>query len=226
MRQDWPKAVVFDLDGTLIDSACDIADALNACLGDNGLPQFDEPSVVGMIGGGARVLVERAVAKLDRSEDRVLLDSLHANFVESYAALGAGRSAPFPGVIEVLEQFSRQNILLGVCTNKPAGITAVVLDDLDLSRWFQAIVGETSERPRKPDPAMLYATLTQLGVEPADAVMVGDTPADVGAARNAGVAVVAVGFGYATVPADELGADYVIERMSDLPAAVAQIGRD
>ena len=112
---------------------------------------------------------------------------------------------------------------LGICTNKPAAITERTLAELDLARWFGAVVGETPSLARKPDAAMLLAALDQLGARPEHGVMIGDSAADVGAARAAGVPVIAVSFGYTTTPARELGADAVIDHLSELPAAVARL---
>ena len=219
----WPRAVVFDLDGTLIDSAGDIADVLNICLAEAGMPAFDQPAVATMIGGGARVLAERALVRLGRHLDEALLDRLHHGFARRYEALGAGRSQPFPGAVQVLEALSRDGVGLGICTNKPEEITTRVLDGLDLSRWFGAVIGESPRLPRKPDPAMLLAALAQLGAAAADAVMIGDSAADVGTAKAAGVKVIAVSFGYTTIPARELGADAVVDDYSELPAALARL---
>jgi phosphoglycolate phosphatase len=219
----WPRAVVFDLDGTLIDSAGDIADTLNDCLDDEGIAPFDEPTVVTMIGGGARVLVERALARIHRSDDLALLERLTAKFTNRYAALGAGRSVPFPGAVELLAELTSCGLALGICTNKPEVVTRAVLDELGLARWFGAVVGETRDRPRKPHPAMLVATLEGLSASPVDAVMIGDSAADVGTARAAGVAVIAVSFGYTTTPPAELGADLLINRLADLPTALARL---
>ena len=221
----WPQAVVFDLDGTLIDSAGDIADVLNACLGEAGLAPLDEATVTTMIGGGARVLVERTLARLGRRDDGVLLEQLHAGFERRYRDLGAGRSRVFPGGREVLARLHAEGTGLGICTNKPAGITLRVLEEMDLACWFGAVVGETDALPRKPAPAMLLAALDRLGAPPAAAVMIGDSAADVGTARAAGVPVVAVSFGYTTTPPHELGADLVIDRLSDLPAALSRLRR-
>lgn len=219
----WPRAIVFDLDGTLIDSAGDIADTLNTCLVDEGIAPFDEPTVVTMIGGGARVLVERALVRIDRFDDVALLERLTANFTSRYAALGAGRSKPFPGAVELLAELTACGLALGVCTNKPEVVTRAVLDELDLARWFGAVVGETRDRPRKPHPAMLLATLEGLSASPLDAIMIGDSAADIGTARAAGVPVVAVSFGYTTTPPAELGADLLIDRLADLPTALARL---
>ena len=146
---------MFDLDGTLIDSAGDIADVLNICLAKEGIAAFDEPTVVTMIGGGARVLVERALVQLGRRNDEVLLERLNRGFTERYEALGAGRSKPFPGAVELLAKLADEGVAMGICTNKPAAITARVLDELDLTRWFGTVIGETPHLPRKPAPDMV-----------------------------------------------------------------------
>lgn len=219
----WPRTVVFDLDGTLIDSAGDIADVLNDCLAEDGIAPFDEPAVVTMIGGGAKVLVERALARLGRTDDTVLLDRLYEKFAARYEALGAGRSAPFPGAIDVLASLARRGVGLAICTNKPEEITRRVLDQLDLSRWFGTVVGESPRLPRKPAPDMLLAALERLGARPAESVMVGDSAADIGTAKAAGVRSIAVTFGYTTIPARDLGADRVIERFTELEGAITAL---
>ncbi len=216
----FPRAVVFDLDGTLIDSAGDIADVLNDCLAEHGIAPFDEPAVVTMIGSGAKVLVERALDRLGRRDETDLLDRLYEKFAARYEALGAGRSKPFPGAVELLAQLESAGVGLGICTNKPAAITARVLDQLHLTRWFGAIVGETPLLARKPDKAMLLATLGQLAATPQEAVMIGDSAADIGTAKAAGVRSIAVSFGYTTIPPRELGADAVVDHMNEVPAVL------
>ena len=222
-RRWLPRAVVFDLDGTLIDSAGDIADVLNGCLVDEAIAPFDEPAVVTMIGGGAKMLVERALDRLGRGQDTVLLDRVSDKFARRYEALGAGRSVAFPGATDVLARLKADGVGLAICTNKPEDITRRVLDQLDLTRWFGAIIGESPRLPRKPEPDMLLAALSGLGATPTDAVMVGDSAADIGTAKAAGVRSVAVTFGYTTIPPRELGADAVIERFDELYAALARI---
>ncbi len=219
-RLTWPRAVVFDLDGTLIDSAGDIADVLNDCLAEDDIAPFDEPAVVSMIGGGARVLVERALDRLDRRRDSVLLERLIQKFAARYEALGAGRSRAFPGAEDALAMLHGRGVGLAICTNKPEHITGRVLADLGLGRWFGAVIGESPRLPRKPAPDMLLAALAGLGARPEDAVMIGDSAADIGTAKAAGVASIAVTFGYTTIPPRELGADAVIERFDELEAVL------
>lgn len=222
-RLEWPRAVVFDLDGTLIDSAGDIADVLNECLAEDDIAPFDEPAVATMIGGGARVLVERALDRLGRRQEAELLERLFQKFATRYEALGAGRSRPFPGAVDALAMLHAQGAGLAICTNKPEHITARVLADLGLSRWFGAVIGESPRLPRKPAPDMLLAALEGLGARPEDAVMVGDSAADIGTAKAANVRSIAVTFGYTTIPPRELGADAVIERFDELEAALARL---
>ena len=220
-----PRAVVFDLDGTLIDSAGDIADVLNACLVEQGIAPFDEPAVTAMIGGGARVLVERALRRLGRMDEAVLAERLRVDFERRYGDLGAGRSVVYPGGRELLAELAAREVGLAICTNKPEAITLRTLAELDLARWFGAVVGETAALPRKPHPAMLLAAIERLGSTPNQTVMVGDSAADVGAARGACVPVVAVSFGYTTTPAAALGADALIDHLSELPGALVELRR-
>lgn len=214
--RSWPAAAIFDLDGTLIDSVGDIADVLNACLAEERLATLDEPTVATMVGGGARLLIERALARLAVSVPAAMVDRMHRRFEERYLTLGAGRSTVFPGGRELIAAFRARGVKLAICTNKPAAVTREVLRGLDLAGDFQAVVGETPALPRKPHPAMIEAVLGHLGVHASDAVMIGDTSADIDAAKAAGVATIAVDFGYGTTPATALGADAVASSLSDV----------
>lgn len=222
-RSSWPRAVVFDLDGTLIDSAGDIADVLNDCLAEDSIAAFDEPAVVTMIGGGAKMLVERALVRVGRGDDTALLDRLFDKFAARYEALGAGRSTAYPGAVEVLARLRDDGVGLAICTNKPEDITRRVLEQLDLARWFGAVIGESPRLPRKPAPDMLLAALSGLGATPREAVMIGDSAADIGTAKAAGVKSIAVSFGYTTIPPRDLGADAVIDHFGEFHAALATL---
>ena len=223
MAERWPGAVVFDLDGTLIDSAGDIADALNTALRQSGLEPFSDAEVRLMVGGGARVLVERVLNVRELSGDAALAQRLYANFMEVYQTASVARTTVYDNGRELLGELRRQGIKLAICTNKPAGITEDVLAKLDLRGSFEVVVGGTDSRPKKPHPAMLLAALSALGVDPDHAVMIGDSAADVGAARAANVPVVVVSHGYSPTPANELGADLVIGSLADVPAALRQL---
>lgn len=217
----WPRAVVFDLDGTLIDSVGDIADMLNDSLANAGLQRLNETIVATMVGGGARLLIERALKRLEA--DPGLLDQLQHDFERRYLAIGAGRSKVFPGGRELIAKLKADGVRLGICTNKPEPIALSTIEGLGLSQYFSAVVGETPALPRKPHPAMVLEVLKRLGVGAVDAVMVGDTPADIDSAKAAGVATIAVGFGYGTVAAADLGADAVAAHLSELPALLQQL---
>jgi len=213
----WPQAVVFDLDGTLIDSAGDIADALNAALERSRLAPFSEAEVRLMVGGGARVLIERALAV--RDADAELAERLHADFLEVYRTAAVSRTVIYEHGQQLLAELGELGIKRAICTNKPQGITEDVLGKLGLRSHFEAVIGASDSLPKKPDPAMLRAALGALGVAPRGAVMIGDSGADVVAAHAANVPVIAVSFGYTRVPPQDLGADLVIDSLADaLPA--------
>ncbi len=217
MTMTWPQAVVFDLDGTLVDSAPDIAQSLNFAVSSIGLPPFDLDDVHAMIGGGSRVLLDRAFDKagIDRGDPRK--PEVFDRFMDMYERESAAGRGLYPGAMALLADLGAAGIKRGLCTNKPEPITRVVVEALGISRHFEAVVGARDDIPKKPDPAMLHATFASLGVTAADAVMIGDSHADVGVSRAAGCPIVLVSFGYSKVPARELGADAVVDQLSDVP---------
>jgi phosphoglycolate phosphatase len=211
--EDWPHAVVFDLDGTLIDSAPDIAHALNAALGLRSLPAFSLDEVKAMIGGGVPKLAERAL--LARGVSRLGLLPLAADFVRYYRANLTTHTTLYDGARALLDGLQAEGRLLGLCTNKREELVIETLNQLDLAKYFPAVIGERFGRPRKPDPAPLRAVLAELRVSPENAVMVGDSAADSGCARAAGVASVMVSFGYGD--AGPGGGDLQAASLKDLP---------
>jgi len=213
------KAIVFDLDGTLVDSAPDIVAAGNALLAAEGAAAIPFEVARGFIGAGADVFVRRMMAAAGMGDDPAHAARLHAAFLERYEG-AVGATALYPGVIGALDALAAQGWRIGICTNKPEEITARVLEQLDLSRWFGAVVGESPRLPRKPAPDMLLAALDRLGARPQDAIMVGDSAADIGTAKAAGVRSIAVTFGYTTIPPRELGADHVIESFAEFDKAI------
>ncbi len=205
------KAVIFDLDGTLIDSAPDIAAALNAALTSAGIAPLDLDIVRSLVGGGARNLVDRALTQARHTADA---DTVLAPFLEEYSVQPATLTTVFPGVREALRDLAAEGYTLAVCTNKPEDLTLAILDALELSLHFAVVAGGTAGMALKPEPDLLRKVVKDLKIQSAEAVMVGDSGADVGAARAAGCGVVLVGYGYSTVPADQLGADAVIATMA------------
>jgi phosphoglycolate phosphatase len=217
----WPEAVVFDLDGTLIDSAADIAAALNGALARRRLPPFPLAKVKEMIGGGVPKLVERAL--LAHGVSRIGLMPLAIDFLRLYREDLVSRTTIFDGGLSLLEKLKHEGRKLGICTNKQHDLTIEALSRLNLAPFFSAVIGERIGRPRKPDPAPWLVLLVALGVAPGRATIVWDSAADVGCARAAGVPCVLVGHGYSKVPARDLGADIVIERLADLPSAIERL---
>lgn len=208
--------IAFDLDGTLVDTAPDLVRALNETLDLEGLPHAKLATVRHLVGQGARRLIERATALVGANFSTERLDQLTAAFIEFYRADISGRSLPFPGVTDALDQLAAQGAKLSVCTNKRTDLSMQLLDALNLSRYFSAIVGADAVTNRKPHPEHYSAAIERAGGVVRRSAMVGDTTADVAAARAAGAPVVVVRFGYCDGSADSLGADVVLDRYSDL----------
>lgn len=217
----WPRAVVFDLDGTLVDSVGDIADALNATLAGRGLPHLPEERVKQMVGAGVPELVRRGLSAHGVAEDD--LDSCIAEMIERYSARPAARTRLYDGAAALLAALSATGVKLGVCTNKPQRITEFVLRELGVADRFGAVIGEIPALPRKPDPAMLRAVLDVLGVAAFDALMVGDSGSDVGTARALGVPVIVLRSGYGREAPEELGADRVIDSLRETEDVIAAL---
>lgn len=208
--------IVFDLDGTLVDTAPDLVRALNLTLDLEGLPRMKLAAVRNMVGQGARVLIERAagVSGVNFSADK--LDQLTHAFIDFYKDDIARESSPFPGVTEALDALAGMGAKLAVCTNKRTALSQQLLDALDLSRRFSAIVGADSVADRKPHPDHYRAAVTRAGGVVRRSLMVGDSAADVAAARGAGAPVAVVSFGYSDGGADKLGADALIHSYLEL----------
>jgi phosphoglycolate phosphatase len=212
------RAVLFDLDGTLVDSAEDLKEAVNRLLGQRGLRAVTRDEVTTMIGDGALKLVERALAATE--SDPALAPELLPRFLELYEGNAAMHTRAFPGAQEVLLTLKQRRISLGLVTNKPAAATAEILKALGLAPFFGAVVGGDTLPERKPSPAPLFHAARQLRVRPPETLMVGDNHHDVRAARAAGMRVAAVTYGYCHVPHEELSADWLIDSLSELPRLV------
>ncbi len=187
-----PRCAVFDLDGTLVDSAPDIHAALDRLMARRQLPGFARAEVVGMIGDGVRVLLERAHAARGIALDEASFE----HFMADYEANAAVLTQPFAGIPELLGALSDAGWRLAVCTNKPEAAARVLLSRLGLNHHFSALGGGDSFPMRKPDPGHLRATLAAAGAAPDQAVMIGDHANDMLAARGAGVRAIFAGWGY------------------------------
>jgi phosphoglycolate phosphatase len=212
--------VVFDLDGTIVDTAPDLVHALNAVLALEQLPPLGYEQARALIGGGARRMIEGALNLAGRSVAHRELDRLLGGFVEHYSAHIADRSRPYPGLEAALDQLARDGCAFAVCTNKLERLSRLLLDTLGLGGRFVAVCGQDTFGIQKPDPAMLVRTIAAAGGSLDRAVMVGDSRTDIATARGAGIPVVAVDFGYTDRPVTGLGPDRVISHFSELPAAV------
>ncbi len=215
--------IAFDLDGTLVDTAPDLISTLNLILGQEGLPPVEYDAARRMIGGGARVMIERALAAEGRTCSQAELDRLFAAFIEHYAAHIADRSRPFPQLEAALERLAGEGHRLAVCTNKLEWLSVRLLDTLQLSRHFAAICGQDTFGVQKPDPQMLRLTIERAGGKPSRAIMVGDSGTDIRTSRAATVPVIAVDFGYSEVPVALLRPDCIIGSFADLPRAIRDI---
>ena len=192
---------LLDLDGTLVDSAPDLHGALEATLRRHGHPSVSEELVRQSVGAGARILIERALSELypqPAAQEAALatIELLHEHFLDYYAGHIADRSQPYPGVRETLADLRERGMALAVVTNKYEGLSRQLLDALDLTRYFGAVVGGDTLPVRKPDPEPLFEACRQLGSDPARALMIGDSITDIRAARNASMPVICVSYGY------------------------------
>lgn len=213
------KAVLFDLDGTLVDSVADLARASNRLLAELGRPPVELPAVRSFIGDGAPKLVERVLAATGGLPEPEEAAHCLARFLALYEAEPSAHSTLYPGVAATLARLSAAGIRLGLCTNKPMAPTRLLLNHLGIAGRFAATVAGDSLPSRKPSPEPVLDLLARLGIAPADAVFVGDNEHDVSAARAAGMArVFVVRHGYARIPLEELDHDGILERFEDLPA--------
>jgi phosphoglycolate phosphatase len=219
--------IVFDLDGTLIDTAPDLISTLNLILAREGMPAVAYDEARKMIGGGARGMIERALIAEGRDnskpEFKPELDRMFGAFIDHYAAHIADHSRPFPELETALDGLAADNYRLAVCTNKLEWLSVRLLDTLDLSKRFAAICGQDTFGMQKPDPEVLRRTILKAGGAPDRAIMVGDSGTDVRTARAAALPVIAVTFGYSEVPIESLRPDRLIGSYSELEAAIRGI---
>lgn len=215
--------LVFDLDGTLVESAPDLIGTLNVLLAQEGLLPLPLEEGRPLIGHGARRLIERGFAAQGGPLPMARMDDLFARFIAHYSDHNADLTRPFPGAVQALMQMKAAGARLAVCTNKLTGLSVGILEKLDLARLFDAVVGGDSVPAAKPDPGHLAATIQAAGGTIGRAVMIGDAATDAGAARAAGVPLVLVSFGYTEVPAAELAPDILIGHFDELPTACVRL---
>lgn len=218
-----PPLIVFDLDGTLVDTAPDLVATLNIILGRENLPPVAYEPARNMVGGGARMMLELGFRASGRTLPPAALDILTRDFIEHYAAHIADHSLPFEGVAPTLDALAATGFRLAVCTNKLEWLSVRLLDAFGLTKRFAAICGADTFGIAKPNPAILHRTIERVGALGDGAIMVGDSRTDIATARAAQIPIIAVDFGYTDVPVTSLAPDRVVSRFADLPAAIAHL---
>jgi phosphoglycolate phosphatase len=210
--------IAFDLDGTLVDSAPDLLETLNLVLVESRLGPITAADARGMFGGGARALIERGLAYHGVRPATSDVDRMQQRFLAHYEDHLADKSVPYPGAADALQVLAAQKANLVVVTNKFERFSIKLLAALGLAKYFAVIAGPDTFNLRKPDPGHLLRAVEKAGGAAAATVMVGDSAVDVATARAANVPVIAVSYGYRSVGGEELGADRLIDRLSDVPA--------
>lgn len=216
-------AVLLDFDGTLVDTAPDLVAALNRLLEETGRAPVAFERFRSRAGEGAKRLLLRALAAQGERLGDAAVAPLVERLVASYYEIQTERARPFPAVVETLERFHAAGVPLGLCTNRYDRSTRQLLAHFGIDRLFGTVRAGDRVARRKPDPGHLREALADLGARSGRAVMVGDGAADVEAARGAGMAVVAVAYGYSPAPVRSLGADAVIDDFAALPAALERL---
>ena len=209
-------SIIFDLDGTLVDTAPDLTNALNHVLAAEGRAAVELADVRHMVGHGAREMIRAGMAATGAPATEGDLDRMMDGFLPHYEAHIADHSRPFDGVIDVLETLNARSARLGVCTNKRERLSIALLKTLKIDHYFRAIIGADTLPVKKPDPGHLLGTIDRVGGSPDRAVMIGDSTTDVNAAKAANVPVVVVTFGYPDIAPDQMNGDAEISHYDNL----------
>lgn len=214
-----PPTVVYDLDGTLADTAEDLVATLNWLLAREGRAPLRVENAGSLVGAGARALIERGFAASGRSLEPEKLEALFVDYLSYYSAHIMERSHLYPGVDKALAAFERAGWRQAVCTNKTESLAKLLITKLGIAGRFAFVCGQDTFGIGKPDARPLLETIAASGGARRHAVMVGDSATDIKTARAAGIPVIAVDFGYADVPVEELGPDRVVSHFDELMQA-------
>lgn len=218
-----PSAIIFDLDGTLADSALDLSATLNYLLKIHGRPEVPLSNVRKMVGKGAKALIIKGFSETGTPPNDDELSTLFDQFIKYYGENISTTTIVFPNVHKTLEKLIMMDIKLGVCTNKPLGLSNQLLQNLDLSKYFSAVTGGDSFTYLKPDPRHILSTLNMLDADPKYAIMVGDSSNDIIAAQKANIASIAVTFGYTEQHVSEFHPSQIIDHYDDFIKAMRLI---
>jgi phosphoglycolate phosphatase len=212
----FPKAVVFDLDGTLVDSAADIARALNGGFAAFGLTPFTAEDVHTIVGGGARMAIDKAAERAGLALTDAQRADVMQRFFATYRAVSAEGNGLYAGARKLLEELRARDVKIGLCTNKAEDVALIAVKALGISDLLDVKVGARDDRPRKPFPDMIHACLDPFSINPSEAVMIGDSRADAEAARAAGTGLILTSFGYTTTPVAELKPDAIVDHLDEV----------
>lgn len=217
--------IVFDLDGTLIDTAPDILGTLDDILTREQIPLLPRNDALASIALGSRAMLEQALKRAGHPIAPERIERLFRDFLDHYATRLAVESRPFPGAVAALNALRENGYRLAICTNKMERHSLALIEGLQLSHFFDAICGRDTFAFCKPDGRHITATIERAGGNPADGIMVGDTVTDFDAARDAGFASIGVRFGYSATPIDQYQPDQIIEHFDALLGAIAAISK-
>ncbi|HEV7252406.1 MAG TPA: HAD family hydrolase [Mesorhizobium sp.] len=214
--------LVFDLDGTLVDTAPDLIDSLNHCLSSAGIEPATRDGIGFHVGLGSRAMIERAYALRSRRIAAEELERLATTFLQHYAEAIPGRSAVYPRALEMLDRHAEAGFIFAICTNKPEMLAQRLLTALGLASRFAAICGADTFAFRKPDPRHLLETIRLAGGDPERAVMIGDSRTDIATAKAAGIPVIALDFGYSDRPVVEYEPSVVASHFDAISVSLSQ----
>jgi phosphoglycolate phosphatase len=214
--------LIFDLDGTLVDSVPDLTASLNEVLRENGYAPLSVAEVKPMIGDGVPMLVARGFAARGAGPDEAA--AAMPRYTAIYEANATKTSRPFPGVVETLADLRLKGYRTAVCSNKPQRACEIMLSELGIAGLFDGVAGGDRFAVRKPHPGHLLGLIEALGADPARAAMIGDSENDAASALAAGLPLFLMGYGYARGDIRALGANRVLDRFGDLPGVLTELG--
>ena len=209
------EIIVFDLDGTLINSAPDLCYALNKTLSEINIPEITLEEVMGYLGDGALELIKRGIRKYDQIED-FDTKKLRARFLEIYDTCLLNKTDFYPNAIKALKDLKKMNFTLAICSNKPELLAKRIIKGLNSSELFDVIAGGDTYEHRKPDPRHLIQTILETGKKVENAIMIGDSENDINCAKKANIPSIAVSFGYSKIPVKNLKPNLILNNYLNL----------